>query len=539
MGITDRSVEERREEMNTRKRPGTGRALWLAPALLLVAALAFGGGKGEKTAAAAGATPEKNLPISLGMTCPDPNADEMGKWLQEKFAVTIKIVNTEGDKLKLLATAGDLPDAFGAVLGDAFFNQLKMDELIRAIPDAAIDRYPNVKKYLGVNEAVQAFKALSGKYYMINRESDAENPPKAVQMPFLYRADWLKKLNLAVPKTTAEFYDVLKAFTNNDPDGNGKNDTFGLTGWLWQMHFIPWVDMYSWIKEDGKWIPGYVSKNMVDALVFYSRLYKDKILDPEFAVAKARDMFFTSKVGMICANSGLYWLWNNITVGFAQANQGVNAMEAVKILAPLSKDTASPAVWPRAMNTGGTAFSAKCNDEKLERILRFFEWSLSPEGRDFSKYGFLNKDYIVKDGKAVSILPNKETEYNKQKPLWEVYPSVNLFNLVRWDVVAPTELLNPIYPKAIIALEKETTAMLSKNLAPVNILIESLSTPARDKFNVGLDAIETEFGRIISSPNPADDYAVYRKKLLEVNGLQAVIDEMNAAIVKQGLDKIR
>ncbi|MFQ9151073.1 MAG: hypothetical protein ACLR6B_05460 [Blautia sp.] len=44
------------------------------------------------------------------------------------------------------------------------------------------------------------------------------------------RQDWLDNLNLDVPKTLEEYHEVLKAFTFNDPDGNGKDDTYGLTG---------------------------------------------------------------------------------------------------------------------------------------------------------------------------------------------------------------------------------------------------------------------------------------------------------------------
>ena len=43
----------------------------------------------------------------------------------------------------------------------------------------------------------------------------------------LIRKDWLDKLGLKVPTTTDELMAVMKAFTFNDPDGNGKADTYG------------------------------------------------------------------------------------------------------------------------------------------------------------------------------------------------------------------------------------------------------------------------------------------------------------------------
>ena len=41
------------------------------------------------------------------------------------------------------------------------------------------------------------------------------------------RTDWLKKLNLPEPKNFQDVLDIAAAFTKNDPDGDGKNDTYG------------------------------------------------------------------------------------------------------------------------------------------------------------------------------------------------------------------------------------------------------------------------------------------------------------------------
>ncbi|WP_347835768.1 hypothetical protein [Gracilibacillus sp. JCM 18860] len=45
----------------------------------------------------------------------------------------------------------------------------------------------------------------------------------------IYRKDWAENLGLEAPTTTDEFMEMVRAFTEDDPDGNGKDDTFGLT----------------------------------------------------------------------------------------------------------------------------------------------------------------------------------------------------------------------------------------------------------------------------------------------------------------------
>ncbi|MEZ0113409.1 multiple sugar transport system substrate-binding protein [Catenulispora sp. EB89] len=59
----------------------------------------------------------------------------------------------------------------------------------------------------------------------------------------LVRKDWLDKLGLQPPKTWDDLAKVAQAFTTQDPDGDGKNDTYGLavpgstsrgyTSWFW------------------------------------------------------------------------------------------------------------------------------------------------------------------------------------------------------------------------------------------------------------------------------------------------------------------
>ncbi len=47
--------------------------------------------------------------------------------------------------------------------------------------------------------------------------------------PLFIRKDWLDNLGLDLPKTMDELKEVALAFTHNDPDGNGKNDTYGIS----------------------------------------------------------------------------------------------------------------------------------------------------------------------------------------------------------------------------------------------------------------------------------------------------------------------
>ena len=64
----------------------------------------------------------------------------------------------------------------------------------------------------------KAGMGTDGKLYQFGRINETI-PMRGV----FIRKDWLEKLHLNIPQTTEEMYQVAKAFTEQDPDGNGKN----------------------------------------------------------------------------------------------------------------------------------------------------------------------------------------------------------------------------------------------------------------------------------------------------------------------------
>ena len=78
------------------------------------------------------------------------------------------------------------------------------------------------------SEYYKQLTSPDGHVYMIgtmNQSFTNENPDK-----FYFFSRWLKELNLEVPTTTDEFYEVLKAIKGKDLNGNGKDDEVGLAG---------------------------------------------------------------------------------------------------------------------------------------------------------------------------------------------------------------------------------------------------------------------------------------------------------------------
>ena len=136
----------------------------------------------------------------------------------------ISLTNSnEQEAFNLMVASGSLADVICYVNGNEL-DKLGRDGGLIPLNDL-IDKYaPNIKKALEENTqfAKDAY-SLDGNIYYI---------PKTQTLKFTefywIRKDWLDKLGLEVPTTTEELHDVLYAFRNEDPNGNGIKDEIPL-----------------------------------------------------------------------------------------------------------------------------------------------------------------------------------------------------------------------------------------------------------------------------------------------------------------------
>lgn len=169
-----------------------------------------------------------------------------------------------------------------------------------------LDDYPNLKSFVG--EELWKETRMNGKNYGIPRLR-----PKP-RNGALYRADWAERLNLSLPETMEELYEMLYAFTYLDPDGNGKDDTVGLVNsWaVWgarQWNGIQTITTalggpngWKYSEETGEMIPDFSTKEYMETLDWFRKLYEEGIMDRNFAVLTSlqrKEEFEQGKVGMI------------------------------------------------------------------------------------------------------------------------------------------------------------------------------------------------------------------------------------------------
>ncbi|MCA1668431.1 MAG: extracellular solute-binding protein [Thermomicrobia bacterium] len=140
------------------------------------------------------------------------------------------------EKASALIAAGDIPDILlisPLTAPDQYkvVQQGAFTDLTAALSGDALAAYPNLARYPA---AAWKNAAIRGKCYGVPRLSLAIGPA------LLYRQDWAEKLGLPAPKNADEFLALATAMTKNDPDGNGKPDTWALGGQGadWSLPFI-------------------------------------------------------------------------------------------------------------------------------------------------------------------------------------------------------------------------------------------------------------------------------------------------------------
>lgn len=131
------------------------------------------------------------------------------------------------------------------------------------------------------------------------------------------RKDWLDNLGLPEPKSMQDLLKISEAFTKQDPDKNGANDTYGLAltkdlysgamsldGFFAGYHAYPFM----WIEDDaGNLVWGSTQPEVKEALKALSEMYKDGQLDKEFGVKDGGKVAETIAAGKIGIDFGAQW----------------------------------------------------------------------------------------------------------------------------------------------------------------------------------------------------------------------------------------
>lgn len=328
---------------------------------------------------------------------PAGDNDRMKIKLDEKLNTDIQLTLMHGDSSRLnrrMAT-GDYPDLF--MLG-----RIQMQEYARK--GLLLDLTPymgkleQARKFIGEDSLKKG--SVDGRIYALAKKRS---------IPFYnlwIRKDWLERLNLQIPTTIEELFHVAKAFTENDPDGNGKPDTYGITGYKMST-FSPVFTAFgvggidSFYMKDGKLMNALYDPAMKDALKFINGMIDEGVVDPDLLLHtgdRHAKKAFQGKVGII---------WYS----FPEMTKPANVTEyktinpnAVWVQVPALKGPGGQ--FAGTWDVGASPMHAipktmEKNPVKLQRLFDLLNYVASPEGSMLVAHGEEGRHWYRENGKIV------------------------------------------------------------------------------------------------------------------------------------------
>lgn len=329
---------------------------------------------------------------------------KLTKHIEETLNVNFDVVSgTTAETLNLMLASGDYPE----LIYKSWFSMLdvvKYGELGVFVPlESYIEQYaPNVKKAIDENEGLKnAVYAPDGHIYMMPYWEECYHCSMAMKM--WINTDWLEAVGMEMPTTTDELEQVLIAFRDQDPNGNGQKDEIPLSGFPGGWNTEPWhFFMNSFIYDTGTGSDYvYIDNGKVtfaadkpewkEGLKYAKRLYDQGLYDPQ-AFTQGEEQFRTlmndeaELVGVYAAG---------------HLGMGVDPWASEEMLARANKYEPLPPLkgpagvqltpyWPNRGMEGSFAITNKASEEEAVAFMKVLDWHYSREGSISGWYGPMN-----------------------------------------------------------------------------------------------------------------------------------------------------
>jgi putative aldouronate transport system substrate-binding protein len=223
---------------------------------------------------------------------------------------------------------------------------------------------------------------------------------------FQIRKDWLDKLGLQVPTTMDEWYTVLKAFKEKDPNGNGKADEIPMISM--KIANVNGVERftYAWgfptdfYMDGGKVKYGPVQPGYKEYLKTMAKWYEEGLIDPDFLITdrKAHDAKVTSEEA-----GSYYGLINSYMGTYSTVMEKINPkFLVVSTPIPMSPDGKRHDFYPdaiREVQNGGFAVSTK--NKYVKETIKMLDYYFTEDGKVLMNLGIEGLTFNITNGQYI------------------------------------------------------------------------------------------------------------------------------------------
>ncbi len=340
------------------------------------------------------------------------NDMESIKKIQEATNITIEFeVATNDDSYTPMMTGGTYPDIITAKNMERYPGRLSamLKDGISIKVNDLIDEYmPNFKKILEENPTIaKDLKLDTGEYTFFSQLYDTTDEADR-QAKSSYglgiRKDWLDAVGKEVPTTIDEWYDVLKAFKTQDPNGNGQQDEepmcMASSGWKYFMAAYG-ITTDPTIGEDGKVVYGYATEQYKKYLETMNKWYTEGLIYNMF-----ENTSMEAREERVINN--LAGAWKADAPHFDETDSYLSKLRekvptAEFVAAPWPKETADSTQYCysdiASFSRDTTVITSNCKNPDAAAFL--IDFLYSEEGSTLLTWGVEGESYDVVNGKKV------------------------------------------------------------------------------------------------------------------------------------------
>lgn len=333
-----------------------------------------------------------DITLAVNTTTPDAEATHLHAFLLEEFKINLIVTEYTSEnwktQLTLMLAEDNLPDIisntgmtfsqFNEYANEGYF--LNLSPYLELAPNlqAIFEQYPSYRSQMTNTDGyIYGLSQLT----TINQNAPARG---------FIDERWLKNVGKEVPRTVDELYEVLKAFKEQDANGNGdfndevpmylsadyknRNNTFRILANAFGIYSDNPTRKMA-IDENGNLFAPWATENWKDLMKYCHKLYAEGLIDTNYVTrtsAEFKEMVKNQTVGSFGANAP-----------FAQAGLKIEYDANFQYFHPLTSkysDQSTLVLTSGASTNVSFALNSKIDPEKATRLMEMINWIYTTDG---------------------------------------------------------------------------------------------------------------------------------------------------------------
>jgi len=229
---------------------------------------------------------------------------------------------------------------------------------------------------------------------------------------------WLEKLGIAMPETTEDFYNMLKAFKEKDPNGNGiadeiplaargVKDNHGIEPFIMSA-FIPTLSTRTYVDDNGKVQFTPVQPEYREGLRYLRKLYAEGLLYSDTFILDRSQIMSIGENDPVILGCGPGMFPGMFTISNGNSQRYYEYVAIPPLEGPKGVRAAA-----KAPNTYKGNFVVTTSCEYPDVAVKWVDWFYSAEGKSKSQA-------TVSGGAEKRPAREGELSYNGQQAKWAI-----------------------------------------------------------------------------------------------------------------------